>query len=164
MPWQKADDATKPKVADRRVSDWTTIQTCLRTSQRPNMFTSPNVPEKHRWFYIDVKQMAETVRPLLTSAAGASSWFSKSAAPLQIEDRVVFERWELPGGPIMNHGDIGIGEGAEPLGREFGKIDVKNNHAEYAGVWFSLAGITYTALYISGRRKLASWRSRLPLR
>ena len=126
------------------------------------MFTSPNVPEQHRWFYIDLPQMTAYIKPQLSKH--------------DLEDRVVFERWELPdgggsvGGDVtsssssMSNAEIGVQDGAEPLGREFGKLDVKNNHAEYAGVWFSLAGITYTALYISGKRKLSGFRKNLPLR
>ena len=92
----------------------------------------------------------------------SSTMKGNNETPVRLEDRVVFERWELPRGPLTNHGDIGLQEGAEPLGRAFGKLDVKNNHAEYAGVWFSLAGITYTALFLSGRRKMKA--ASLPFR
>jgi len=102
----------------------------VRVPESPGPFTPDNEPDNNRWFWRDLHGMISSVFPTATM----------DAAPFFLE----VEKTDLPGG---------WPEGGQT------RLELPNNHLQYAITWFLLAGavVVIYLVYVRG-----AYRRRLP--
>ncbi|KAK2743404.1 surf-like protein [Myotisia sp. PD_48] len=103
-----------------------TVEGLLRMPWKKNMFTPDNKPEEGKFYFPDVKQMAELT----------------GSQPIWIEETMVQELLEM-----YNREDKGI-----PIARA-ATVNLRNNHAQYIFTWYGLSLATAIMLVMVLRRK-----------
>jgi surfeit locus 1 family protein len=123
-------DALRDPAARRQgeISDAVTVTALARRPETQGLFVPNNEIEQNRWFWRDLKAMT-------TSMFGEGA---KDVAPFFLEA----EKSEIPGG--------------WPRGGET-RLDLPNNHLQYAITWFLLALclVVIYVIYVRGRLKAA---------
>jgi surfeit locus 1 family protein len=123
-------DALKDPAARRQgeISDAVTVTALARRPETQGLFVPNNEIEQNRWFWRDLKAMT-------TSMFGEGA---KDVAPFFLEA----EKSEIPGG--------------WPRGGET-RLDLPNNHLQYAITWFLLALclVVIYVIYVRGRLRAA---------
>ncbi|PNS19614.1 hypothetical protein CAC42_7458 [Sphaceloma murrayae] len=123
---EKADQKTRP---DSLPKGTVTVQGLLREPWKKNMFTPDNQPEKRKFFFPDVAQMAE-----LTGSQAV--WIEETMKPDLVE--------------AYNRQDAGI-----PIGRT-PEVNIRNNHTQYIFTWYSLAFATSIMLWMVVKKPSSS--------
>ncbi|KAJ5460140.1 Cytochrome oxidase assembly protein shy1 [Penicillium daleae] len=103
-----------------------TVEGLLREPWKKNMFTPENKPEEGKFYFPDIKQMAEL-------AGSQPVWIEETMVPDLIEsyDRIAKGR---------------------PLGRA-AEVNLRNNHAQYIFTWYGLSLATSIMLWMVVRKK-----------
>ncbi|OJJ84202.1 cytochrome oxidase assembly protein SHY1 [Aspergillus glaucus CBS 516.65] len=120
------------KLADQKVravglpQGGVTVEGLLREPWKKNMFTPENEPEKGRFYFPDIEQMAE-----LTGSQPV--WVEETMVPDMIE---AYDR-EAKGIPI----------GRAPA------VNLRNNHGQYIMTWYGLSFATSVMLFMIIRKK-----------
>jgi len=115
---KKADQRTRPKSLPQGL---VTVQGLLREPWKKNRFTPDNKPEEGKFYFPDVKQMAE-----LTSSQVV--WVEETMKPDLVE--------------AYNRQDAGV-----PIGRP-PEVNLRNNHTQYIFTWYSLSLATSIMLWM----------------
>ncbi|RKP27575.1 SURF1 family-domain-containing protein [Syncephalis pseudoplumigaleata] len=122
IPLDKKEQATRPESL---VTDEVIVEGMLRQDEMRNAFSPDNEPEQHKWFNVDVAEMA--------AHAGTSAILLEQ---LSDESPSVFGELAAKGIPI----------GRPPV------VEVRNMHAQYAFTWYSLSALTAIMLAMMMRR------------
>lgn len=101
------------------------VEGLLREPFKKNMFTPDNMPEKGKFYFPDVKQMAEI-------AGSQPVWIEETMTP----DLITSWTRESKGIPI----------GRAP------EVDLRNNHAQYIFTWYALSAATTIMLWMVVRK------------
>ncbi|KAI5121174.1 hypothetical protein M0805_007171 [Coniferiporia weirii] len=112
----------------------------LRTSQKRNLFTPDNHPEKDQWYWVDVDALAE-------SAGGEAA----GVQPVYIE--AIFEGHSGEAQLRMSRGT--------PVGRA-PTVEIRNSHAAYVFTWYSLSALTAFMFVHLVRRRARAPVARMP--
>jgi surfeit locus 1 family protein len=114
--------------AQGEIDGTVTVTGLARISETQGLFIPDNEPVENRWFWRDLGAMSKSIFP-----SGASD-----VAPFFLEA----ERSDIPGG--------------WPLGGQT-KLDLPNNHLQYALTWFLLALclVVIYVIYVRGRLRAA---------
>lgn len=122
--WVPADRRAPASRAAGQVAGTVTVTGIARRPVKPNWFTPDNLPSRNQWYWVDVAAMAAD----LSERAGIDQ-----VAPLLIE-----------AGPEPNPGGLPVG------GRT--RVELPNNHLQYALTWYALAA-TLVVIYLIWRRR-----------
>jgi surfeit locus 1 family protein len=118
--------------AQGEINDTVTVTGLARTSEAQGPFVPDNEPAENRWFWRDLGAMAKSMFPAGTH----------EVAPIILE-----AEWsDVPGG--------------WPLGGQT-KLDLPNNHLQYALTWFLLALclVVIYVIYVRSRLRASATRS-----
>lgn len=109
-----------------QIADVTTVTGIVRAPEQQGLFTPDNEPEANRWFWRDLQAMARSMFPGGTI----------EVAPFFVEA----DKTPVPGG---------WPEGGQT------RLDIPNNHLQYAITWFLLAAglVVVYALYLRAQRR-----------
>jgi surfeit locus 1 family protein len=129
--WVPADRQSPASRAAGLVTDTVTVTGIVRRPVKPNWFTPDNQPERNQWYWADV--------PAMTAALNERAGIDQ-VAPLLIE-----------AGPAANPGGL-------PIGGQT-RVELPNNHLQYAATWYALAATLAVIYLIWRRRNRASARS-----
>lgn len=102
---EKADQSTRKEGLPTGI---VTVEGLLREPPKKNMFTPQNNPAQNQWYFLDIKEMAE----------------STGAQPVYVEESFIPDLME-----VMNREDKGI-----PIGR-VPEVGLRNNHVQYIVTW-----------------------------
>ncbi|ORX91997.1 SURF-family protein Shy1 [Clohesyomyces aquaticus] len=110
------------------------IEGLLREPPKGNMFTPRNLPEKGRWYFPDVKQMAEYT-------GSQAVWVEETMTP----DLLVSYEREPKGIPI----------GRPPT------VTLRNNHTQYIFTWYALSLATSIMFWMVVKKPLSGTQRRV---
>lgn len=122
IPKSKASQSSRP---DGLPKGEITVEGLLREPWKSNIFTPVNKPEESKWYFPDVRQMAE-------HAGTQAIWVEETMQPDLLAS---YERE-----------DRGI-----PIGRP-AEVNLRNNHTQYIFTWYSLSLATTIMLWMVLKR------------
>ena len=117
--------------AEGEIANGVTVTGIVRMPETQGLFTPDNEPVANRWFWRDLKAMAQSMFP--GGSVGLAPFFLEA------------EKGEVPGG---------WPEGGQT------RVELPNNHLQYAITWFLLAAclvVIYVA-YVRKTRRSGDWQ------
>lgn len=131
--WIAKDKAAQSSRRGGLPTEEVTVQGLLREPWKKNMFTPDNKPEEGKFYFPDVKEMAE-------HTGSQAVWIEETMRPDLVE--------------AYNRMDGGV-----PIGRA-PEVNLRNNHTQYIFTWYSLAFATSIMLWMVVKKPRAGGRVR----
>lgn len=127
--WISKEKAEKKSRPESLPTGEVTVKGLLREPWKKNMFTPDNQPEKAKFFFPDVEQMAKLT----------------GSQPVWIEETMIPDLVTA-----YNRQDAGI-----PIGRT-PEVNIRNNHTQYIFTWYSLSLATSIMLWMVVKKPSSS--------